>query len=163
MAPPQYLVKTFEYDYIRLMFRLATQLAMTPARLPAAALCVWVMTLTSAVAAELVMIERAGCAWCARWDAEVAPAYEKTNEGRRAPLRRHNLDQGQPNGIVLERPVRYTPTFLLVDDGREVGRITGYIENGMFWGMLSQMIAKLPVAATSDLPVQPPANRETAK
>ena len=92
------------------------------------------------------MFERAGCPWCVRWDAEVSPAYPKTAEGQRAPLRRHNLDQGQPRNIMLESPVRYTPTFVLVDDGREIGRITGYIDNGMFWGTLSAMIAKLPAA-----------------
>jgi len=94
-------------------------------------------------AAELVMFERSGCPWCARWDAEVAPAYMKTSEGQRAPLRRHNLDQGQPSDIALERPVRYTPTFVLVDNGKEVGRITGYIDNGMFWGMLSPLMQRL--------------------
>lgn len=100
-----------------------------------------------AQAAELVMFERAGCAWCARWDREVAPAYGKTAEGQRAPLRRHNLDTGQPQDLKLNAPVRYTPTFVLVDQGREIGRITGYIDNGMFWGILTPMIDKLADAS----------------
>jgi thioredoxin-related protein len=121
------------------MFAFATR----PRRL-AAALALGVMASFAPVqAAELVMFERSGCPWCARWDAEVAPAYMKTPEGHRAPLRRHNLDQGQPRDIALERPVRYTPTFVLVDDGKEVGRITGYIDNGMFWGMLSPLMQRL--------------------
>ena len=38
-----------------------------------------------ASAAELLMMEQPGCAWCARFDAEIAPAWPKTEEGRRAP------------------------------------------------------------------------------
>ncbi len=108
------------------------------------------LTAANACASELVMFERDGCPYCARWDAEVAPAYMKTVEGLRAPLRRYNIGLGQPKDIVLERPVRYTPTFVLVDDGREVSRITGYVENGMFWGLLQPMIAKLGDARPVD-------------
>ncbi|MCA0424447.1 MAG: hypothetical protein LCH61_14215 [Proteobacteria bacterium] len=93
-------------------------------------------------ALELVMVERAGCSWCERWNREVAPAYEKTAEGRRAPLRRHSLEIGQPR-LVLTEPVRFTPTFLLVEGGREIGRITGYLENGMFWGLLEAMLKRV--------------------
>ncbi len=107
------------------------------------AVAAFALTVAGARAAELVMFERDGCPYCARWDAEVAPAYIKTDAGQRAPLRRYNIGLGQPKDIVLERPVRYTPTFVLVDDGREVSRITGYVENGMFWGLLQPMIAKL--------------------
>ena len=32
-------------------------------------------------AAELVMMEQPGCVWCARFNAEIAPAYPKTDEG----------------------------------------------------------------------------------
>ena len=110
-----------------------------------ASLCL--LTLShSLAAAELIMFERRGCPYCARWNAEVAPAYVKTKEGQRAPLRRYDLDQGQPKEITLKSPVIYTPTFVLVEDNREVGRITGYADNGMFWGTLTQLLAKLDSA-----------------
>ena len=94
-------------------------------------------------AAELVMFERTGCPWCLRWNAEVAPGYPATSEGQAAPLRRFDIGNGQPGDVKLARPVRFTPTFVLVDEGREVGRITGYIDNGMFWGLFGQMLARL--------------------
>lgn len=115
----------------------------------------------SAAAAELVMVEQAGCPYCKRWDAEVAPAYPKTPEGKAAPLRRHDLGQGQPKDIALQRPVRYTPTFVLVDEGREVARITGYIDNAMFWGTLSQLVAQLPRKSSTPTDASSPtASRE---
>ncbi|MFX7825117.1 thioredoxin family protein, partial [Acinetobacter baumannii] len=58
-------------------------------------------------------------------------------------LRRVNLDNGQPRDMALTLPVRFTPTFVLIDQGREVGRITGYMAAGMFWGLLAKMIQVL--------------------
>lgn len=97
----------------------------------------------SVQAAELIMFERAGCVYCARWNADVAPGYAKTPEGQRAPLRRHDLALGQIQGVELNRPVRFSPTFVLVDNGREVDRITGYMDNASFWGLFAPMIARL--------------------
>src|SRR5438270_912553 len=42
-------------------------------------------------AAELVMFEQKGCVWCQKFDREIAPAYDKTSEGKRAPLRRLDI------------------------------------------------------------------------
>lgn len=94
-------------------------------------------------AAELVMYERAGCVWCARWDRDIAPVYHKTPEAKLLPLRRVNLDKPADGDVKLASPVRYTPTFVVVDQGREIGRITGYISHESFWGLLGALVAKL--------------------
>jgi hypothetical protein len=91
-------------------------------------------------AAELILFERTGCPWCARWLREVGPAYPNTEEGRLAPLRRINLDEGHPSDLQLSLPVRFSPTFVLVHEGREVGRIVGYMDAATFWGLYSRMI-----------------------
>jgi hypothetical protein len=93
-----------------------------------------------AAALELLMFERSGCPWCLRWMKEVAPAYEASEEGRLAPLRRINIDRGQPQGLGLAMPVHYSPTFVLVDEGREIGRLIGYIDASTFWGLLTKMV-----------------------
>lgn len=93
----------------------------------------------AAAARELLMFERKGCAYCLKFDHDVAPIYEKTDEGQRAPLRRVDLSDGTPGDVVLAAPVRFTPTFVLVDEGREVGRITGYASDEAFWGLLGSM------------------------
>ena len=94
-----------------------------------------------AVAAELVMYTRHGCPFCLRFEREVAPVYAKTPEGKAAPLRRIDLPAGGVRGEGLREPVIATPTFVLVDDGREVGRITGYLNDDMFWGLLGRLVA----------------------
>lgn len=97
----------------------------------------------SARASELVMFERKGCGWCQKFNADVAPIYGRTDEGRRAPLRRVDLSDGLPGDIALATPVRFSPTFVLVDDGREIGRITGYASDEAFWGLLGALTEKL--------------------
>lgn len=108
------------------------------------ALVACIMGAGAAQAAELVMFDRVGCAWCLRWEKEIGPIYPKTEEGRLLPLRKISLDRPLPEGLKLAAPVRYTPTFVILDNGREIGRITGYIGEYAFWGLLSDMVAKLP-------------------
>lgn len=98
----------------------------------------------------LLMAEEPGCHWCARWDEEIAHIYPKTPEGRAAPLRRFDL-RAQPPEVEFARPVHYTPTFILVEDGRELGRIEGYPGADFFWGLLGAMLeqAGVPVAQGS--------------
>lgn len=102
------------------------------------------LTASGAQALELVMFERAGCGWCDRWNRDVGPVYDKTEEGKRAPLRRVDLDRGSDPGFALGRPVRYTPTFVVVDQGREIGRVTGYLSDDAFWSLLGRIIASVP-------------------
>lgn len=104
-------------------------------------------------AAELLMFEQAGCPWCERWHAEVGIAYPKTAEGRRAPLRRLDISQSRRADVVLAGPVTASPTFVLVDNGQEVGRITGYPGADFFWGLLDQLLSRLDSKASTS-PVQ---------
>src|SRR3954453_22789584 len=98
---------------------------------------------TSARAAELLMFEQRGCVWCQRYDREIAPAYPKTDEGRRAPLRRIDIASPMPPDLAFVRRERFTPVFVLVNGGREFGRIRGYPGDTFFWGLLAGMIEKL--------------------
>ena len=90
---------------------------------------------------ELVMVEQPGCVYCARWDAEVAPEYPLTDEGRAAPLRRLQLRAPLPADITLSTPPVYTPTFILLADGVEQDRIEGYPGEDFFWPLLAGMIS----------------------
>jgi len=97
-----------------------------------------------ATAAELIMIEEDGCFWCDAWNAEIAHIYPKTLEGKSAPLRRVDADSAFETEVTLKRSVHFTPTFLLVEDGKEVSRIEGYPGEDFFWGLLGKMLGDLP-------------------
>jgi len=90
------------------------------------------------------MFERQGCPWCRAWDREVGPVYPKTPEGQRAPLRRVDVEAERPADLRQVADIRATPTFVVMEGGRETGRILGYPGDDMFWGLLDQIIAKLP-------------------
>jgi hypothetical protein len=96
-------------------------------------------------ALRLVLFDDEECEICLRWNEEVGRVYALTDEGRRAPLRRQALADGVPPGISLGAPVRYTPTFVLLDAaGRERGRITGYLGEDQFWGLLGALLERTP-------------------
>jgi hypothetical protein len=101
------------------------------------------LSLSNAHAAELVMFEQAGCAWCEAFDREIAPIYGKTEEGQRAPLRRVDIAQNLPLDLAFIDRERLTPLFVLVDRGREIGRIRGYPGEDHFWGLLGVLMKKL--------------------
>jgi len=96
----------------------------------------------------LVMGEEAGCIWCARWTAEIAPEYAKTAEGRAAPLRRVDIREAMPDDLDLTGAIRFTPTFVLIHEGKEIDRIEGYPGEDFFWPVLGQMLD----SATMDVP-----------
>ena len=95
---------------------------------------------------KLVMVEAAGCVYCARWHAEVGHAYTNSAEGRFAPLQRVSI--GDPSLSYLGG-LQYTPTFVLVEGQREIGRITGYPGADFFWSLLAGLLAKTTFAAPS--------------
>ena len=97
----------------------------------------------AANAAELIMVEEQGCIWCRRFDAEIAPGYPNTEEGKRAPLRRVDLRRPWPDGITVREGTRFTPTFILIDEGQEVGRIVGYPGDQFFYPALGNLLQKL--------------------
>ncbi len=104
-------------------------------------LLTWFLTGFAAQAGtELIMVEEQGCMFCERWNAEIAPIYPKTEEGKEAPLRRVDLRRGMPDDLLLRNHPRYTPTFILVRDGKEVSRIEGYPGEDFFWGLLGMML-----------------------
>ena len=94
-------------------------------------------------AAELLMFESGGCIYCLRWDRSVGSIYDKTAEAKILPLRRIDVNRQSSSGVALQSPVRYTPTFVVVDRGREIGRIEGFISDEQFWGLLDEFVAKL--------------------
>ena len=97
----------------------------------------------------LLMAEEHGCYWCAKWNEEIAHIYPKTAEGRTAPLARYDLHSETPD-VMLQKRVHFTPTFLLIQDGVEVGRIEGYPGEDFFWGLLTMMFqrANIPLDNT---------------
>lgn len=94
---------------------------------------------------RLVMFEQDGCHYCIQWHREIGPIYPKTPEGRAAPLQTVHLRENWSDEISLSRgrPL-FTPTFVLVRDGKEIDRLEGYPGEDFFWGLVARMMQDEP-------------------
>ena len=89
---------------------------------------------------ELIMFEQAGCHYCQLWNENIGGIYDRTPEGQFAPLRR--VDIHLDRKLANVKPVVYTPTFVLYRNNHEVGRVTGYMSDDFFWGLLEVLLKK---------------------
>ena len=92
------------------------------------------------VKSELIMIEEDGCSYCLLWKEEIGVGYPKSSEGKIAPLRMVNIAGPRPSGLNEDKPLHYTPTFILMIDGKEVDRLLGYPGDQFFYPMLRVMM-----------------------
>jgi hypothetical protein len=94
---------------------------------------------------SLVFLERHDCPHCRRWLRDVGEqAWNRSDLGRRAPLRRVDVAQGLPADLGFIRNWRFTPIFILVQGGRELGRIIGYNGDLFFWQQAEALMGRLP-------------------
>ncbi len=90
-------------------------------------------------AAELIMVREDNCPWCTVWDDEIGPIYPKTPEGKFAPLTHVDLSQIIDDSRILDSVI-YTPTFILIENGKELSRLEGYPGEDFFWTLLEVML-----------------------
>lgn len=115
----------------------------------AVAVAATVSAVTTASAAEMVYVYDRGCGYCEQWDAEVAPIWDKTAEGQRLPLRKIRIGEPLPADLKGIGPLTYTPTFVVVHEGEEIGRIPGYNPE-FFWAFVDALITRLDRRAARD-------------
>jgi thioredoxin-related protein len=94
-------------------------------------------------AAELVMVDLRSCHYCAKFRHDVARTYDATEAGQIAPLRLVSPLRKWPHDLAGVTPAPYTPVFILVEKGREIGRFAGYTTADAFWAKLNPLLAKL--------------------
>ncbi len=93
------------------------------------------------MAAELIMVEQQGCYYCLEWKDQLGHIYPKTPEGKYAPLKTIDITEvDQLKG--LQRDVIFTPTFVLMEDNKELGRLEGYSSEDFFWELLELILEK---------------------
>lgn len=89
---------------------------------------------------RLMMVRRAGCVYCAQWDREIAPIYDRRPEGRAAPVFMVDVEGPYPDGLALARRPWLSPTFILLLGGQEVARFEGYPGRDRFFDVLGAML-----------------------
>jgi hypothetical protein len=92
--------------------------------------------------AELLVFEVAGCGYCNLFRRDVAPAYERSLRAREVPMRFVDANKTDLSRLNLAEPLKVVPTIVLMVNGREIERITGYMGPEPFFHMISTLMRR---------------------
>ena len=85
---------------------------------------------------ELIIFEAEGCVYCRVFRRDVLPEYEQLDGSGGLPIRFLDVNEIGSLESGLASPLTIVPTAVVMVDGREVGRITGYMGKAPFLHMV---------------------------
>lgn len=89
---------------------------------------------------ELVFITSEYCPFCKAWERDVGFIYDNTPYADKAPLRRVDFRDVASVLPLNSVDVSGTPTFLILENNNELGRIEGYQSSELFFWALSEYV-----------------------
>jgi len=92
------------------------------------------------VSAELLVFETKNCPYCFVFRRDVAPNYLSSPRAKDVPLRYIDVRKTDLSSVGLKEPLTMVPTVVLMKNGREVDRITGYMGPEPFFHMVSRLM-----------------------
>lgn len=98
--------------------------------------------------AELLYFYDKSCGACQKFDREVGIVYDKTREGKVAPITKVEYhvwrkQELKPFADALQQRVIGTPTFVMLHNGKEIDRLTGYSNDELFWLAMQHMLYRV--------------------
>ena len=93
---------------------------------------------------ELVVMESPGCSYCDIFRRDVLPAYEASERGKELPVRFVDVNDAATAKLELQTPVDIVPTFVIVKDNKEIGRIPGYVGPENFYHAINYLLSIAP-------------------
>lgn len=90
---------------------------------------------------QLVVMEAPGCIYCTIFRRDVLPAYEVSERGKEMPVRFLDVNDVEQSGIGLDAPIDILPTFVVIKDNHEVGRIPGYMGPENFFHSINYLLS----------------------
>jgi thioredoxin-related protein len=101
-------------------------------------------TIPKASNLELVVMEAPGCTYCGIFRRDVLPAYEASERAKDVPIRFLDVNDVSSTKIDLETPVDIVPTFVILKDNKEIGRIPGYVGPETFFHTINYLLSTVP-------------------
>jgi thioredoxin-related protein len=89
---------------------------------------------------ELLVVEVENCVYCGLFRRNVAPTYKSSGRAKLVPMRFIDINAPDVDRLALNAPIDSVPTVLVVENGREVGRIAGYVGPEIFFHSLNQLL-----------------------
>jgi thioredoxin-related protein len=93
---------------------------------------------------ELVVMEAPGCTYCDIFRRDVLPSYQASERAKDMPIRFLDINDASPEELGLDSPVDIVPTFVVLKDHKEVGRIPGYMGPEYFFHSINHLISSAP-------------------
>lgn len=93
---------------------------------------------------QLVVMEAEGCTYCGLFRRDVLPAYQTSVHAKDVPVRFLDVNDVEKSNLALDTPIAIVPTFVVVKDNREVGRIPGYTGPENFFHAIKYLISSAP-------------------
>ena len=101
-------------------------------------------TIPKASNLELVVMEAPGCTYCGIFRRDVLPAYEASERAKDVPIRFLDVNDVSSTKMDLETPVDIVPTFVILKDNKEIGRIPGYVGPETFFHTINYLLSTVP-------------------
>ena len=93
------------------------------------------------VAMELVVLEAPGCIYCGLFRRDVLPSYEASGRAKEMPIRFVDINDAAADALGLDSPVDIVPTFVVLKNNHEVGRIPGYTGPEFFFHTINHLLS----------------------
>ena len=91
---------------------------------------------------EFLVLEVKSCHVCELVRTHILPPYERSVTAREAPMRFVDLNAVDEAQLGLTAPVTTMPTIVLMREGQEVARLTGYTGPQIFFQAVPEMLAR---------------------
>ncbi|MGH3627494.1 MAG: thioredoxin domain-containing protein [Sciscionella sp.] len=92
---------------------------------------------------ELLVFQVANCAVCDLVHTHIRPAYQRSAAATETPMRFIDVNSIDESSLGLAQPISIVPTIVLMREGREVDRLTGYTGTDIFFEALEGMLKRL--------------------
>ena len=88
---------------------------------------------------ELIVFEHPDCTYCRAFRQNIGPTYRHSVPAAEAPLRYVDIAKSDIRPLRLKEGIDMVPTAVLMKNGEEVGRISGYWGREGFFRMLAHI------------------------
>jgi thioredoxin-related protein len=94
-----------------------------------------------AVTQEIIVFEVDNCTYCGLFRDHVLPRYRQSPRASELPIRFVDVNEADVSKMKLTAPIQMVPTTVIMRDGQEVDRISGYTGPENFFILVGKMLS----------------------
>ena len=93
---------------------------------------------------ELIVVEASECIYCTVFRRDVLPSYQASEQARSVPVRFLDVNDRAVEQLGLDGPINIVPTFVVMKNNKEIGRIPGYVGPENFYHTINYLLSTAP-------------------